>query len=171
MPKSKYDTHVAPYLEKIAGWVEQGAEWKEIADNLHIGRSSLAKYLKLGRDGQEPYRDLAECFARAIEIPNEHVEAALYNLAIGYTVQLLKHYKVKTVDYDPDTGKKIREREELVKAYDEQHVPANVQAQMFYLANRIPEKWKYKPESKETEQDGETGVVEIPKVAEVAENG
>lgn len=162
---SKYLTHVAPYLEKIAAWITAGATEKEIADNLHITKSTFALYLKRGRDGEEPYSELSELYARAIQEPNENVEAALYNLAIGYTVDLQKTFKIKVVEFDEKTGRKIRETEKLVTGIDQQHVPANVQAQQFYLANRMPEKWKYKPEpEKQTDEDGETGVVELPAV-------
>lgn len=162
---SKYQTHVAPYLDKIAAWITAGATEKEIADNLHITKSTFALYLKRGRDGEQPYSDLSELYARAIQEPNENVEAALYNLAIGYTVDLQKTFKIKEVIYDPDTGKRVKEIEKLVQGIDQQHVPANVQAVQFYLANRMPEKWKYKPEpEKGNDEGGETGVVVLPPV-------
>ena len=41
------------------------------------------------------------------------VEDALYRRACGYKVKLKKSFKVKRVEYDSDTGKKISEREDL----------------------------------------------------------
>lgn len=92
------------------------------------------------------------------------MEASLYKLANGYTAQIAKTFKVKTVEYDEQTGKKIREYEELKTGIDEVHVSANVTAQMFWLANRVPNRWKYKPEPEGGNDDEGTGVVMIPEV-------
>ena len=43
-----------------------------------------------------------------------------------------------------EQGRKC-EVEELAVGYDEMHVPANVNAQKFWLANRKPEAWREKP--------------------------
>lgn len=165
MAKSKYDTYVAPYLDRIAKWVEQGATQAEVAKKLHIGKTTIKKYLALGEQGKEPYAAFAACFARACEVPDDNVEAALYRSAIGYTAKVAKNFKIKKIVYDEGTGRKIEEEEKLVTGYDEVHVPANVVAQQFWLANRRPDKWKYKPEAG-TDPDGQsgTGVVELPAV-------
>lgn len=159
MAKSKYETHVLPYLDKITAWAEAGADIKEIARKLHIAYSTLRKYLDDGKNGDERYSALSAAFARACEVSGDNVEAALYKLATGYTVSLAKTFKLRRVDYDPETGRKTGEHEELVVGYDETHVPANVQAQMFYLANRRPERWEYKPEKRNEGAEGENGVV------------
>ena len=95
---------------------------------------------------------------------NEQVEQALLQLATGYTVPLAKTFKLKQVDFDPDTGKKIAEREELAVGYDETHVSANTRAQMFWLTNRAPERWSNKPEERQEETGEEGGIVFIPEV-------
>lgn len=168
MSKSKYETHVLPNLEKITAWAEAGATAKEIAKKLHIAYSTFRKYLDDGEKGVERYSALSAAFARACEVADDEVEASLYKLTTGYTVTLAKTFKIKQVDYDPKTGRKVREHEELVTGYDESHVPANVQAQMFWLANRRPERWQYKPESrgrgKDKDEDENSGVVMIPEV-------
>lgn len=166
---SKYQTHVQPYLDKIADWVSKGAAQDEIAKNLHITKSTLALYLKKGRDGEKPYSELSDCFARAIQEPNENVEAALYRLATGYNVDLQKTFKIKRSKFDPVTGRKIEEYEELVTGIDQVHVPANVNAQIFYLTNRVPEKWRHKPDDKDNgDKNSETGVVLMPEIKEAA---
>lgn len=154
MAKNKYETHVLPYLDKITAWAQAGATAKEIAKKLHIAYSTFRKYLEKGEKGDERYSALSAPFARAREAPDDEVEAALFKLATGYTVPLAKTFKVKRVDYDPDTGRKTGEHEELVVGYDETHVPANAQAQMFWLANRRPDRWQYKPEAKDEENKG-----------------
>ena len=164
--KSKYETHVLPYLEKIADWAKAGATAKEIAEKLHIAYSTFRKYLDDGENGDERYSALSAAFVRACEEPDNEVEAALFKLATGYTVSLAKTFKVKRVDYDPETGRKIGEHEELVVGYDETHVPANAQAQMFWLANRRPERWEYKPEKKDEEAKGGGVVLLAPVLPE-----
>ena len=168
--KSKYETHVLPNLGKIEAWAKQGATAKEIAANLKIAYSTFRKYLEDGENGDERYSALSALYAQACEVPNKEVEASLYKLANGYTAQITKTFKVKIVDYDEKTGRKIREREELRTGIDEVHVPANVTAQMFWLANRVPSRWKYKPEAEGSgDGDDNTGVVMIPEVG--ADNG
>ena len=39
--KSKYETHVMPYIDKIAEWVKAGATAKEVAGKLHVCYSAL----------------------------------------------------------------------------------------------------------------------------------
>lgn len=170
MSKSKYETHVLPYLEKITEWAEAGATAKEIAEKLHIAYSTFRKYLDDGEKGNERYSALSAAFTQACEVPDDEVEASLYKLSTGYTVTLAKTFKVKRVEYDPDTGKRISEYEELVTGYDETHVPANAQAQMFWLTNRRPDRWKYKPGEKESgsgEKDGSGVVLLSPILPEV----
>ena len=161
---SKYDTNVKPYLEKIAAWVSKGASQDEIAKKLQITKSTLALYLKKGREGKEPYSELSDCFAQACEEPDDNVEAALYKSAIGYTVDLQKTFKIKRSEFDSVTGKKIAEYEELVTGIDQQHVPANVEAQKFWLANRRRDKWQYKPEVGGDDNGDAHGIVMIPEV-------
>lgn len=97
---------------------------------------------------------------------NEQVEQALLQLATGYTVPLAKTFKLKQVDFDPDTGKKIAEREELAVGYDETHVSANTRAQMFWLTNRAPDRWSSKPEEHQEENGEEGGVIFLTPVME-----
>lgn len=169
MAKSKYETHVLPNLGKIEAWAKAGATAKEIAENLGIAYSTFRKYIDDGENGDERYSALSALYAHACEVPDKEVEASLYKLANGYTAQVAKTFKIKIVEYDETTGKKIREYEELRTGIDEVHVPANVTAQMFWLANRVPDRWKYKPEAERKNDDEGTGVVMIPEVG--AANG
>lgn len=162
--KNKYESHVAPYLDKIAKWAESGASQAEIAKKLHLAVSTFKLYLSKGEKGEEPYTDLSDCLTQANEVPDGTVEAALYKSAIGYNARIAKNFKLKEVIYDENTGKKLREVEKLVVGYDEVHVAANVTAQMFWLANRMGDRWRYKPEPVQGEDEGGTGVVELPPV-------
>lgn len=164
MAKSKYESHVAPFLDKIALWAEKGASQAEIAGKLKVAVSTFKLYLAKGEKGEKPYSDLSDCFTRACEVPDDEVEAALYKSCLGYNAVVAKTFKVKEVIYDEDTGRKLRETEKLVTAHDEVHVSANVTAQMFWLANRKSDKWRYKPDPVDGDGENGTGVVELPPV-------
>ena len=75
----------------------------------------------------------------------KRVEDALYRRACGYKVKLKKSYKVKTVEYDRDTGKKLAEREDLRDGFEEVHIPADVRVCAYYLNNRSPARWREHP--------------------------
>lgn len=169
MAKSKYDSHVAPFLDKIKQWTENGASQAEIAGKLKVAVSTFKLYLAKGEKGEKPYTDLSDCFRQAVEVPDDTVQAALYKSALGYNAKVAKNFKLKDVQYDPDTGRKISETERLVTAFDEVHVAANVTAQMFWLANRRAEKWRYKPEPVNGDGDDGTGVVMLPPVMQAPE--
>ncbi len=166
MAKSKYDSHVAPYLDKIALWAEKGASQAEIAGKLKLAISTFKLYLSKGEKGEAPYSDLSDCFTRACKAPDDEVEASLYKLCNGYNAPVVKNFKVKEVIYDPDTGRKVKETEKLVVGIDEVHVQANVTAQMFWLANRRSDRWKYKPnEADSPDKEDERGVIMLPEVS------
>ena len=94
------------------------------------------------------------------------VEDALYRRACGYKVKLKKSFKVKRVDYDSDTGKKISEREDLEAGFEEVHIPADVRVCAYYLNNRDPARWREHPKEESEELFG--GLVEYPPMEEEA---
>lgn len=105
---------------------------------------------------------------------NSRVERALVRRACGYKVALRKTFKVKRVEYDPDTGKKVAEVETLVPGTDEVHVPADLRASAYWLNNRDPQHWKEDPAAEARAADDlpeedvistSGGVVEIAAVA------
>ena len=92
----------------------------------------------------------------------KRVEDALYRRACGYKVKLKKSYKVKTVEYDRDTGKKLEEREDLKEGFEEVHIPADVRVCAYYLNNRSPARWREHPA--EAEEGLLGGVVDYPEM-------
>ena len=94
------------------------------------------------------------------------VEDSLYRRARGYKVKLKKSFKVKVVEYDPDTGKKAAEREDLKDGFEEVHIPADVRVCAYYLNNRDPGRWQEHPKEENPEA---VGMVEFPPLAEPEE--
>ena len=100
-------------------------------------------------------RDAARC---------GRVEEALYRRARGYKVKLKKSFKIKVVEYDPATGKKLREGEDLKDGFEEVHIPADVRVCAYYLNNRDPARWREHPKEEGVEPGG---LVEFPEMAEL----
>ena len=94
------------------------------------------------------------------------MEDALYRRACGYKVKLKKSFKVKTVAYDRDTGKKLEEREDLREGFEEVHIPADVRVCAYYLNNRDPARWREHP--KEEGEELSNGVVAFPDMEEIS---
>ena len=143
--RSKYDSVVLPNLDKIQKWTTDGATVKEIAKKLKIGYSTLKSYLDRGRAGDERYLALTDAYARACEIPDDEVEAALFRRACGY-------------EYTEVTTEEKMDREGNVHTLTKKitkDIPADVLACEFWLANRRRDKWSYKPAPEDGE--GETG--------------
>lgn len=95
------------------------------------------------------------------------VEDSIYRRARGYKVSVKKNYKVKRVEYDPDTGKKTLEKEELQSGLEEVVIPADLRAATYWLINRDPHRWQEHPAAVLGEIIG--GEVELPELAPLDE--
>ncbi len=155
-PKNKYTSHVAPYLDRITKWAQNGASQTEIADKLHLAASTFKAYLAKGDKGEEPYVDLSDCFRKAVEVPDDNVEAAMYKRSCGY------EYEERV--YKTFVNKDTLEEKEICVSRTVKQMPPDPTSMMFWLANRRPDKWRYRPEPTINEDDGGTGIVELPAV-------
>lgn len=124
----------------ITGWARDGLTLEDIAYNMGVCRQTLVNWKakndtirKALEDGKEP--------------ADRRVENELYKRALGYTVVLRRPYKVKEAEYDPETGKRVREYERIVYADYEEHYPGDVTAQIYWLKNRKPKQWRDKQET------------------------
>lgn len=163
---SKFEQLALPRLGEIAAWTAMGADEREIAGKLGVGYSTLRQWLAKGKKGQEPYKQFSDAFLPAQDGANEQVEAALFRKANGYNAQVTKHYKLRKTEYDPETGRKVGETEELVEVQESVHIPADTQAQMFWLANKAAKDWAYRPKDEREREEAVGGVIEIARVEE-----
>lgn len=93
----------------------------------------------------------------------EKIEKAVLRRAEGYRIPLKKTYKLKRVNYDPETGKKVSEEEVLETGVEEVHVPGDLRAGAYFLNNRAPDRWREHPvETEDTQTVG--GIVVLPEV-------
>lgn len=158
MAKNKYETHVLPHLEKIEKWAKAGATSKEIASKLRIAYSTFRSYLEQAEKGEDRYSALKETFARACEIPDDNVEAALYKRACGIEYEEVKR--------EQTINRKTGEIE-LLETRTIKFIPPDPTSAMFWLTNRRPDRWRYKPEeTEESGKSGESGVVLLAPVME-----
>lgn len=121
--KSKYDTHVKPYLDEIQGWAMSGLTDEQIADNLVIAASTIYEYKK-------KYPEFSEALKKGKDIADAQVVNALFKTATGFT-----YYE----DIATATG-------DVVQA--QRYAKPNTTAQIFWLKNRQPDRWRDKTEVK-----------------------
>lgn len=141
-------------LTLLRGMACMGKDAAAIAACMGISLSTLRRW-------QKRYPEIAAALAFGKDNADFAVIQALHRRAVGYTAPVKKTYKLKHTEFDPDSGKKVLEYEELQTGIDETHVPADTRAEIFWLQNRRGEDWgQEKPET-----DGESGgVVELPPV-------
>ena len=158
MARNNYELWRERYgLEQVRRLAEDGLSEEAIASALGLELTTMRLWLK-------KYPDFAAAIRLGSAESDYVVINALYKKATGHSVPLKKTYKLKHVEYDPDTGKKLREFEELATGIDETFVPADLNAEKFWLKSRQPERWGELLSEKDGAGDGESegGVVEIP---------
>lgn len=121
--RSKYDTHVKPYLDEIQGWAMSGLTDEQIADNLGVAASTLYEYKK-------KYPEFSEALKKGKDIADAQVVNALFKLATGFS------YCEETTTV---TG-------EVVPIH--RYSKPNTTAAIFWVKNRQPDKWRDKTEVK-----------------------
>ena len=132
-------------LLKISGWAKDGLTNEQIAELMGISETTLYEW-------QNKYPEFADALKVNKDIADRKVENALYVSCQDRVIKVQKAFKVKHVKYDK--GKRVSEDEEVVMAEEEIHIPANTTAQIFWLKNRKPEKWRDKNETELTGANG-----------------
>lgn len=153
MAKGKYQEWLEPDgLLKLEGWARDGLTDEQIAKNMGIALSTL----KLWKNGHPA---ILAALKRGKEVIDIEVENALLNKAMGFKVTVKKSYKVKDVEYD--NGRKVKESERIEMVDEEQYIPPDTTAQIFWLKNRKPAEWRDKQNIEHTGKDGEALKVEL----------
>lgn len=131
--KSKYHTHVEPKLLLIEAWARDGMIEEDIAKKLGVAYSTFRKY----RDEQEA---LSAALKRGKEVADVEVENALFKRAVGYQYDEVTK-ELMTVITDDGPKKELVVTKRVTK-----EVQPDVTAQIFWLKNRRPDKWRDKQE-------------------------
>ena len=125
--KGKYEYWLTEEgLIKLEGWARDGLTDRQIAQNAGITESTLYEW-------KNKYPEISESLKKGKEIVDYQVENALLKKALGY----------KT------TEMRLTKDGDLVEV--EKEVPGDVAAQIFWLKNRKPDKWKDSPKDSANE--------------------
>lgn len=147
MAKGKFEDWLKPDgLLLIRGWAKDGLTNEQIAENIGISRSTLAVW-------ENRFQDIADALKECKAVPDRHVENQLYKRAVGYK------YTEVIKERDKITGEMVITKE------IEKEVAPDVTAQIYWLKNRVPERWRDQRETVLTGKDGKAIQVEqIPSV-------
>lgn len=136
LAKGKYKKWLEPEgLLKIEGWARDGLTKEQIAKNMGISRDTLNEW-------EKKYPDISDTLKKGREIADIQIENALFERALGGIHKVKKNFKLKETYYDK-SGRKC-EKERLETAIDEVYTPGDTTAQIFWLKNRLPDKWRDK---------------------------
>lgn len=119
--QNKYKTVVEPNLFLVKMWSRDGLTDQQIANNLGISESTLYEY-------KNKYPEFSETLKKSKEAADYEVENALYKRATGYTVT--------------ETVEEQRDEKTLTKKTISKEIPGDVTAQIYWLKNRCPQKWR-----------------------------
>lgn len=148
VPAAKYKEWLTDDgLLLLRSWARDGLTDEMIAEKMGIGIATLSRWKK-------EFLSIADALKRSREVYDNEVVDALHRRTLGAKVQVKKHFKVKEVIYDRETGKKIQETEKIVAVNDEVYVPPDTMAQMYWLNNRMSELWKARRNDTGTPQTG-----------------
>lgn len=133
MAKGKYKKWLKPEnLLLIEGWARDGLVDEQIAHNMGIACCTLYEW-------KNKYAEIDETLKKGKEVVDLEVENALLKRALGYIVE----------------EKKIEENgigeEKTITTI--KHIPGDTTAQIFWLKNRKPNKWRDKPTTEDNTQD------------------
>lgn len=145
MAKGKFERWLLPEgLVLLTGWARDGLTDEQIAHNMGISTSTLYEW-------KIRFAEISEALKKGKEVVDYQVENALLKRALGY-----EYTEVMTEE--SDAGTKRRETTKQV-------VP-DVTAQIFWLKNRRPDKWRDRPQEEAGDSGGESGVVLLAPVDE-----
>ena len=130
MAKGKYEYWLTPEgLLKLEGWARDGLTDEQIAQNIRISRETLYAWKK-------KYPDISDALKRGKEVVDRQVENALLRRALGYEYEEVK----KKFEGGVITERTVTKKE----------VVPDTTAQIFWLKNRKPDKWRDKPDYEDT---------------------
>lgn len=141
MAKGKYQRWLEPDgLLLLEGWARDGLTDEQLAEKMGVGTRTLY-------DWKERFPQISQALKRGKEVVDIQVENALLKRALGY------EYTEERIEVSEKDGRKVVQ---TVKT-----VPPDTTAQIFWLKNRRPDKWREKqvegaPAAIQTEDDALT---------------
>lgn len=111
-------------LALLGGWSRDGLTDEQLADKIGISPSTLYEW-------KNKYSEISEALKKGKEIVDIQVENALLKRALGYD------YQEEKIEKSKKDGVKVVQ---TIK-----HIPPDTTAQIFWLKNRRPDKWRDRP--------------------------
>ena len=111
-------------LLHTGGWARDGLTDEQLAQKMGIATGTLYEWKK-------SYPEISEALKRGKEVVDIEVENALLKRALGYD------YTEERVEISEKDGRKVIQ--------NTKHIAADTTAQIFWLKNRRPDRWRDKP--------------------------
>lgn len=142
MAKGRWQEWVTPEgLTLLEGWARDGLTDEQIAKNIGISRKTLY-------DWKKKHGNICNALKKGKEVVDLEVENALLKRALGYRYNEVTQERVTVRDEDGNViGSEMVVTKQVTK-----EVQPDVTAQIFWLKNRRPDKWRDK---QEVEQSGD----------------
>ncbi|WP_096269389.1 transposase [Paucisalibacillus globulus] len=159
--RGKYYTHVEPRLIEIEGWARDGLIDEQIAKNLGVAYSTFRKY-------RDEHSALSAALKKGKEVVDRQVENAMLKTAMGYAYDETTYVSVEMSqeEYDlivdvelqkfdkenPNATEderdlfimQIPKTKQVIEKVVTKMVKPDTTAQIFWLKNRRPDKWRDK---------------------------
>ncbi|MED4064424.1 transposase [Priestia megaterium] len=136
MAKGKYEKWITEEgLVLLEGWARDGLTDEQIAHNIGISRSTL-------NDWKKKYPDISDALKKGKEVVDLQVENALLKRALGYEYEEVtqeSQWNEKANKYELVVTKRVKKRQ-----------APDTTAQIFWLKNRRPDKWRDKQDVEHT---------------------
>lgn len=145
MAKGKYQEWLEPDgLLLLEGWARDGLTDEQLAEKMGCGVRTLY-------DWKERFPQISQALKKGKEVVDLQVENALLKRALGY------EYIEERIEVSDKDGRKVIQTTKTV--------PPDTTAQIFWLKNRRPGRWRDKPEIV-GEKKPENGAVESMTLSE-----
>lgn len=143
MAKGKYEYWLTlDGLLKLESWAREGLTDEQIVENIGINPATLY-------DWKKKYPEISEALKKGKEIVDIQVENALLKRALGYLYEEVRIEKTADGEKVTTTTKEV--------------IP-DTTAQIFWLKNRRPDRWRDKQDIEHSGQIGGVTIVnDIPK--------
>lgn len=150
MAKGKYEYWLTPDgLLKLEAWARDGLTDEQISENVGINPATLY-------DWKKKYPKISEALKKGKEVVDIQVENALLKRALGYAYDEV----TQELCENAQTGKTELK---VTKKVTKEVVP-DTTAQIFWLKNRRPDRWRDKQDIEHSGQIGGVTIInDIPK--------
>ncbi|MGN0805363.1 MAG: hypothetical protein ACI4MS_08275 [Candidatus Coproplasma sp.] len=143
--KSKYETHILPFFDKIEKLLNDGASERQVAKSLGVSYASFNNY-------KVKYKELGDLCRKPRTKLVEDLRSALVKKALGYTYEEKEQYIEQEIDPQTKkpTGKKVM-KTKIVTRHQPPDTTAIFGALNIYDDDYVKDKKQYELKQQELE--------------------